>query len=130
MGMYTHLHLDVEIKPESLQEVAKKIEFGQRLRSSSYYFYDQGKNEIESDYAVSNIPMHVLHTDISLKNYEGEIDRFLEFLNDKVTDMSEGQFYGFVRYEEDNIPDLIVWKDSKFDRIKPNEYYDLSKLTI
>lgn len=135
MGMYTHLHLDVEIYPMHKQAVEEYVERVPRLRCTSYYFTDQGKNFIEVDQHARQIKdpdgpreasnsdfMHVLHVDISCKNYEGEIEAFLEFLSDKVYTGGD-IFFGFKRYENDMLPTLILYN---YDTKK----FELKEVTI
>jgi hypothetical protein len=120
MGMYTHLRLDVEIYPKFKDEVLAYIESVPRLRCTSYYFMDQGKHFIEEDEHAKNVmepgsketgPMCVIHADVSLKNYTGEIDAYLEFLKGKICNGGyDGEYVGTVRYEEDLIPDLLFFK--------------------
>jgi hypothetical protein len=130
MGMYTHLRLDVEIYPKYKDEVLAYIESVPRLRCSSYYFYDQGKHFLEEDDVAKNVmepgsketgPMTVIHADVSLKNYEGEIDAYLAFLKGKVCNGGyDGECVGFVRYEEELIPDLLFfkWEDERVGTIE------------
>lgn len=117
MGMYTHLRLDVEVYPKYKDEVLAYIDSVPRLRCTSYYFYDRGQNFIEEDDmakcpvesgSTDVSPMCILHTDISCKNYGGEIEAFLEFLSGKLVNAGyDGECAGMVRYEEDLIPDLL-----------------------
>jgi hypothetical protein len=120
MGMYTRLQLDLEIYPKFAEEVKSYIENTSRMRSSSYYFYDRGQHELVQDDAKSiwergnfdrsqTAPMQVLHCDISLKNYTGEIEAYLELLNGKVHHGagSDLEHVGSIRYEENVIPQLI-----------------------
>jgi hypothetical protein len=128
MGMYTHLRLDVEIYPKFKNEVLAYIESVPRLRCTSYYFYDQGRHFIEEDDVAKSIiekgsretaPMCVIHADVSLKNYENEIDSYLEFLTGKMPMASfDGECVGSVRYEEDLIPDLLFLEEGKIVRKK------------
>lgn len=126
MGMYTHLRLDVEIYPKFKDEVLAYIDSVPRLRCTSYYFYDQGRHFIEEDKHTKCViepnskeiaPMCVIHADISLKNYEGEIGAYLEFLNGKiVVGGYDGECVGMVRYEEDLIPDLLFAENNRIVR--------------
>lgn len=129
MGMYTHLRLDVEIYPKFKDEVLAYIEATPRLRCTSYYFYDQGRHFIEEDDVAKAIvepgsretaPMCVIHADVSLKNYEGEIESYLEFLTGKMLNAGsfQSEYVGSVRYENDDIPDLLFLEQGKIVRKK------------
>jgi hypothetical protein len=129
MGMYTHLRLDLEIYPKYKDEVLAYIESVPRLRSTSYYFYDRGQHFIEEDDHVKCVvengsretaPMCTLHADVSLKNYGNEIGQYLEFLGDKValSGSFDGEIVGLVRYEEDFMPDLLLFKAGKIEQKK------------
>lgn len=127
MGMYTHLRLDVEIYPKFKDEVLRYIDNVPRLRCTSYYFYDRGQHFIEEDDVAKSVvekgskevaPMCIIHADVSLKNYNGEIDSYLAFLEGKVTYYPSAEYVGSVRYEEDLIPDLLFTEKGKIIRKK------------
>lgn len=132
MGMYTHLRLDVEIYPTFAAEVQNYIDSVPRLRCTSYYFMDQGKHFIEIDDDARTIfspddrkvfsGMRIVHADVSLKNYEKEIENYLDFLEGKILNSGhEGDYVGTIRYEEDTIPDLLFIEGSKIVRKKVKE---------
>jgi hypothetical protein len=132
MGMYTHLRLDVEIYPTFEAEILNYIESVPRLRCTSYYFMDQGKHFIEIDDNARTIfspddrkviaGMRILHADVSLKNYTGEIEDYLDFLKGKILNAGrEGDYVGTIRYEEDSVPDLLFVEDGGIVRKKIKE---------
>jgi hypothetical protein len=73
------------------------------LRSSSYYFVPRSIQLFEYD-KIGNY--WVLIALSSLKNYNGEVEKFFDWL-DPLLDLVNGEMIGYSRYEEDNSP--IIW---------------------
>lgn len=125
MGMYTELHYNTELKadvPEGvinilrymLGEVEDKPEtpdhelFGTTrwefmLRCDSYYFDADTHSTIRFD-DISN--SHYLCIRCNLKNYSDEISLFCNWIRPYIN-KQEGDFLGFSRYEESEVPELI-----------------------
>jgi hypothetical protein len=128
MGMYTEFHFNVELKedtPKKVINILKKMvkdndivihnlpehDFFKTSRwewmlcSDSYYFDADTHSTIRED--ASNT--HYLCVRCNLKNYDNEIELFLNWIN-KYLAYYGGEFLGFYRYEEDDIPTLINYK--------------------
>lgn len=128
MGMYTLLSLGVEFKKDTPKEIIETIQFmvdgnadelspglahplfmcdrwGFMLRCDSYYFDWQTKWTVTKDYLYGiDEPMIYLTGNSNLKNYDGEIDNFLNWIAPYLK--TEG-FLGFKQYEEQQYPTLI-----------------------
>lgn len=75
---------------------------------SSHYFIPFALSKIESPTYVRD---HYLSTRSDLKNYDGEIDKFVDWVWPYV-DASPGDFLGYKRYEEDDHPTLLYYGDT------------------
>ena len=135
MGMYTALSLGVELNIEQGSEVAQLLNYMVNgtepekkdinwlasqhagdtdlfecdrwailLRCDSYYFDFQTHFELRWD-DISN--SYYLSGVSNLKNYSGEIKKFLDWLNPYI-DPSVCGFIGWTMYEEDFAPELIM----------------------
>lgn len=130
MGMYTELYLSVEFKPDLPTEVVMVIEHLFALnkpippilpehdffkcprwsmigRCSSYYFVPFSTSNLYYDERVTN--QYYLTTRSDLKNYDGEIAKFLDWVMPYL-DHCEEDHIGHYRYEEDDEPTLIYFK--------------------
>lgn len=126
MGMYTRLDLNVALKPddkEFIDTVTRMVngnapELPGRMAwmfgSSSYYHDNIQHASIEFDEIGNN---HKLSVVCDLKNYENEIEKFLEMLAPHV---ETSKFAGYVRYEENELPDLIWFVGGKVVRVTPS----------
>ena len=119
MGMYTELVLGVEIKPtESVLGILRYMlgdtnDYGQHdnhelfttdrwsymLVSDSYYFDGQTDSKLYEDHGK-----YYLNIRCNLKNYCGEIKKFLDWLCPYIVTAG---FIGYTRYEEFDDPTLI-----------------------
>jgi len=124
MGMYTELVLNCRIKKDTPQEVINVLlgmfedghdepdilpehEFFscQRWRaigsSNSFYFVP---------FALSSMQKHLdsyyISTRSDLKNYNLEIQKFIDWLMPYI-DNCDGEFIGYIMYEEMDAPELI-----------------------
>lgn len=129
MGMYTEINIGISFKedtPENfiniikylLGDITEQPELSQHnffncdrwrmiLTSDSYYFdsitYSKmEKNDIDERYH--------LNVRSNLKNYSGEIEKFLDFISSHIE--TDG-FIGYMRYEESENPTLIYNDDGK-----------------
>ena len=133
MGMYTKLHCNIQIKKEANEcieilkymldekekidfEIPKHDLFKQEtgrwkymLRCCSEYFTGtQNSKLIDKGYG------YVLHCDCDLKDYENEIELFLDWISQYGDYKEWYEFVGYEIYEEDDVPTLIYMKKNKF----------------
>ena len=140
MGMYTALSIGVELNVEQSHPVTELLRYmiGERpdepkytpaqymqinalhslfitsrweymLQSDSYYFNYDTHFRLRWD---DNAKAYFLSGVCNLKNYNQEIEHFLDWLNQFVADPEEG-FLGWTMYEEDDIPTILYRKDGK-----------------
>ena len=124
MGMYTEFHLNVELRQDTpddvvviLQYMVDHDEHKERPRTpdhplfrmerwkwmllcDSYYFAADTHSTLSLDYGT-----YYLCIRCNLKNYEGEIEAFIDWLRPYVAE--HRGFSGFLRYEEARDPTLI-----------------------
>lgn len=127
MGMYTELFISTRIKdvPEVI-DILKDMISGNHieleqipdhpffyttrwkhmLRCSSHYFVPVASSLLE----YSKIGDFWVFTNRSdFKNYDNEIDLFVDWLNPYI-DAIEGEMVGYFRYEEDQEPTILYKK--------------------
>ena len=126
MGMYTELHFNVELKRNVPQDIIQLLEYmvnggdewkhslpdhelfksdrwNYMLRCDSYYFSADTHSTIRLDSIAKS---YFLCIRCNLKNYEDEIESFIDWVMPYI-DAYPGDFLGFSRYEETEIPCLI-----------------------
>ena len=119
MGMYTEIYVNVDLKrdtPEEVMTILRTIVnpngelpsgFPQRweylFNSGSYYTPNTCCASLTYD-RVSDQWSLLGKGDI--KNYGWEIEQFFSFLKPYI-DAEEGEFIGYNRYEESNLPTLV-----------------------
>ena len=134
MGMYTELVLGVELSKETPKEVIDVLRYmtgeddenllhkeilenhpffscdrwKMLLICDSYYFDGQTHSEIVYD-KISN--SHFLTSRSNLKNYDDEIDLFLNWIDPYVTTYGN---WGYKRYEEASMPTIIFRDDNGY----------------
>ena len=125
MGMYTELNIGLELKKDTPDEVINIIEYmisdkeqdrpttpnhplfstnrwDVMLTCGSYYFNAKPVHRFEYD----EIGRCWFLTNVSnLKNYNSEIEKFLDWISPYIND--DG-FFGYMRYEEDAMPTLLI----------------------
>jgi hypothetical protein len=122
MGMYTELHYNVELRKDVPPEVIAALQYmlcsnvpeakcdhplfqtdrwQVMLRMSSAYFPARTHSELFEEYGQWHLGVRC-----NLKNYTGEIEKFIDWL-DPYVDAFEGDFLGFSRYEESEDPTII-----------------------
>ncbi len=122
MGMYTELNIAVELVNDSevldilkymltTSEDATKpnhipyhplfntARWRYMLQSDSFYFSGQASSQL-----FKHLDYYYLNVRCNLKNYEDEIEEFLNWLAPYIKDYG---FIGYMRYEEDEYPTLI-----------------------
>lgn len=132
MGMYTELYLTCEFKKELPEDVTAILQYmfsdGEQPETtpehpffecdrwsmvgqcSSYYFAPMATSELYNDGRVTG--QYYLTTRSDLKNYGGEIDAFVDWVSPYL-DQCEGDHLGHKRYEEDDKPTLIYFKEGR-----------------
>ena len=125
MGMYTELHYNVELRRDVPQEVLDVLAYMTRGREDapvlpdeqffslprwrslftmdSYYFAADTHSTLRFDDIAGRFFLNVRS---NLKNYGGEIQSFLNWI-DPYVEAAPGDFLGFFRYEESEEPTLI-----------------------
>jgi hypothetical protein len=124
MGMYTEIYINVDLKKDTPDDVIKVLKA----------MCDMGSGEVIADYPsrwihlFSNMSYYTPFTncrflefdDISnqwsllgkgdIKNYGNEIEEFFEWIMPWI-EGSVGDFIGYQRYEEDQLPTLYTLKE-------------------
>ena len=120
MGMYTKIFVNVDLKPETPPEViavlqamcggedetplaGKPERWGWLFNDGSCYTPRTSCAELKHD-SIANAWSLLGKGDI--KNYGGEIEAFFDFIMPWV-DGAPGDFIGYKRYEEYNVPELV-----------------------
>jgi hypothetical protein len=130
MGMYTEFHFNSKLQEEVPQEVihilyymlSSEVEdavpvvpehplfdttrWPVMLRMSSYYFDADTNSTLRFDDIAEQ---YYICIRCNLKNYDSEIEKFIDWI-DPYLDKYEGEFLGFYRYEETEVPTLIYKK--------------------
>ena len=142
MGMYTELVLGIEIEPttevldilhymlgdiedqpecikQSNHELFKTSRWAIVLRCDSYYFDGQTDSKLFVDNLYEDEPMYYLNVRSNLKNYDSEIEKFMDWLSPYIK--TDG-FLGYKRYEEDDDPTLIYLEYDNFGHDKEIVY--------
>jgi len=128
MGMYTEIYVNVDLKkdtPDEIIEVLKAMchmeesdekvletcpdRWGGLFYSGSYYTPNTWCHSLTFD-DISNKWSLLGKGDI--KNYEGEIQKFFEWIIPYV-DGCPGDFIGYSRYEVDREPTLVFLPESE-----------------
>jgi hypothetical protein len=125
MGMYTELHFNSELRKDVPQDVLDALHYmvgrveaeptlpdhplflSSRWRSvllcDSYYFDADTHSTLRFDETAG---AYYLCIRSNLKNYEGEIEKFIDWIRPYLA-KEQGEFLGFSRYEETEDPTLI-----------------------
>lgn len=130
MGMYTEFHFNVKLKKDVPEDVIEVLRFmtadrdkperlpnhplfrddtrwGYMLTCDSYYF----PMTVATSLLYDNIAKgYFLSVRSNFKNYNNEIDKFLNWIIPYVADYHDN-FLGFYRYEEAEEPTLIYLSD-------------------
>lgn len=124
--MYTELQLNCELDNIdygvlfALGEKDKNIGFDHvwcgMLQGCSAYFPYNAKSE----YTIDRWGDTYLNVKCNIKNYRDQLQEFLGYLHKSIKAI-DGDFLGFIRYEEDQLPTLLIYRDDYI------EYKELSK---
>ena len=123
MGMYTELNINVELKDDTPKEVIEILKYmldnnltKPELLSHDLFYTDRWEHMLKGDSYYFDADTHstlrygeiceswYLNIQCNLKNYDNEIDKFINFITPYVD--TDG-FWGYKRYEEDDDPTLI-----------------------
>ncbi|MFS0657480.1 hypothetical protein AB1L07_02480 [Niallia alba] len=134
MGMYTELVCAFELKGDTPKQVLRTLCYmtgdeneeildlygipthplfldGNRwrfmLQCDSYYFDGETNSKLTTDLLIPEKPSYYLTVRCNLKNYNDEIEKFIDWLKPHIATDHEHQFIGYKRYETDNEPTLI-----------------------
>lgn len=130
MGMYTELNIGVRICPtpavvqklnymldEDTEDIhiehplfTDQTRWAYMLLGDSYYFDGKCDSKLFIDYLYPDEPMYFLNVRCNLKNYNEEIEKFMDWLCPYI--YTEG-FLGYKRFEEYDDPTLIYKEDGK-----------------
>lgn len=121
MGMYTELLLKCNIrKGEKLNKIREYLKFEgnitltdtprsmQIFRGGSYYHHPESIISLEDDYRDGAY----LFARFDIKNYDGDIEVFLDWLSDAVDELDE-KCVGWYWYEEEDKPTLLIMDGGK-----------------
>lgn len=140
MGMYTKINIILPIKNDTSNDIKeilqsmfegddiedmkrkqlklpshKFFEGNRRIwfpaSGGSYYFTGTVNSNIKYTSDAGDNQM-VLHIDTDFKNYDDEIELFLDWIQPYV-DAGQNEFLGYSRYEETFNPTLYFFKDKK-----------------
>lgn len=138
MGMYTKFSVVIPIKretPKEIQEVlvdlvenaGYKLDSGELQKPNhkffesdyfsaqcdSYYFTGTHNSAVKYSHEFEEVHRLVLHIDCDFKNYEDNINLFLDFVAPyiDIEDMWQPTFLGYSLYEEDLNPTLYYVND-------------------
>ena len=121
MGMYTEIYVNVDLKEDTPDSILDVLRAMCRVEGYSVpddlplrwaYLFNDG-----SFYTPLTSCRNLTFNDISkqysllgkgdIKNYEGEIEKFFEWITPWV-DAENGSFIGYSRYEDCQLPELYV----------------------
>lgn len=140
MGMYTELYISVEVNAPEDSLVANVLErlFNMREdrtaatpdhpffktprwgcigRHSSFYHTPMSTSKVSRCHPSNRDVLYVTSRS-DLKNYDNEINLFLDWLSRHLHSPCEGDYLGHVRYEECELPDLLLWEGGRITRVQ------------
>lgn len=118
---------NTDIKEDVLKGIVKEHQFFRCQRwdmvfcGVSYYFNAQTRSALKEDYLDNG--EYYLSIRSNLKNYDSEIEHFLDFISPFV-DAYTDEHLGHVRYEENDIPTLLFYKKEKIVSVTPEEHFN------
>lgn len=128
MGMYTELNIGVNLRSDTPKNIIdilnhmllddeevyttghplfKTERWRYMLRCDSYYFDGRTDSSMQRDDIANEYELNVR---CNLKNYDDEIDQFLDFIQPHLVTYG---FLGYTRYEEYDDPTLIYNEQGK-----------------
>ncbi len=123
MGMYTELQINCELKDRNLGiEFAlgtsetpvgfSKVWCGMLQGYSSYFPY-----EAHSSCHTDKWGDTFLNVRCNIKNYKNQLEEFIGYLHQLIKAI-DGDFLGHIRYEEDDLPTLLIYRDDKIEMME------------
>lgn len=134
MGMYTELNIGIALEKDTPKEVIDTLRYmlgdieeleeapdhplfrdtrwAVMLGCGSYYFDRQPDSKLYVDELFKKEPMYFLNVGCNLKNYDSEIELFLDWI---IKYSKTYGFVGYMRYEEFDDPTLIYFEDGKVE---------------
>ena len=117
--MYTELQLNCELKESNygvlyaLGNQDKNVGFehvwcGMLQGCSAYFPYNSNSCYEESEWG------NFLSIRCNIKNYKNELQEFLDYIHQSIRAF-DGDFLGFIRYEEDQLPTILIYRDDKIE---------------
>ncbi len=125
MGMYTEIYINCDLKTDTPDYVINTLHAMCRGERSNEYLLDKPSrwsmmfhssayftDTVVADLRYNNEdwctrPYYTLHGKGAIKNYEGEIEEFFEWIKP----YAEQDFIGYMLYEEDREPTLVYSGD-------------------
>ena len=95
---------ETEYQPVDDHELFRTDRWDYMLKCDSYYFDGQTDSKLYMDDLYEDNPKFYLNVRCNLKNYDNEINKFLDWLNPYIKTFG---FLGYLRYEENEDPTLI-----------------------
>lgn len=146
MGMYTQLFITTDLKNDTPDSVIQILQYMQNANNErqetkpeipdhplfktdrwdymlicgSAYFEGPNFNKLKKKYQDNEASEWEFGNLSNFKNYDGEIDLFLDWLSPWISKSSCAELLGWVRYEEDDQPDLIYGLSGKLTRLQAN----------
>lgn len=118
MGMYHELVLNVDFKESMPKDKAEEIEdfMNENFFYACYYFKGGTIRRFEFDKISENYKLSMRGT---FKNYEDQIDTFLNMIKDwLMVDDEFDEFLGYYRYEEEVNPTLLYSEEGKIIKFR------------
>lgn len=135
MGMYTEFVMAAKIEnnPDVIQILDYMLNDGQKpvvipkhkffsikgwqyiLNIDSYYFPGETHSSFIKDdlHGTLDEPLYYLTVRCNLKNYNDEIEEFIDWLLWYIVDPMHDGFIGYMRYEEDEDPQLLYIQNNR-----------------
>ena len=119
MGMYTELQINCRLKREDdlirfllgqkddIENAPEWARCGMFNGFSAYFDYESKSEMVTNGYDET-----YLNTRFNIKNYRGQLESFIEYLHPLI-EAYKGDFIGFMRYEEEEYPTLLMYGESK-----------------
>lgn len=133
MGMYTEFHFNVRLKDDTPKDVLEVLtlmlggdveppmlpdhplfktpRWHYMLVSDSEYFDSQSRSELSQDFSITCRPRIYLSVRTNLKNYNEEIQKFIDWIRPHLASTDPRDLLGYYRYEESREPTLLYPED-------------------
>lgn len=103
---YNDYYIDRTLPIDEIKAFINKYDFYRLFRSSSYYF--GAANPIGKFYRDNISESYHISTRADLKNYSNQIETFIDYIKEYVTQGSgyDHHIFAYVQYEEDPFPTI------------------------